>query len=168
MTAMSFTPAPPRCDHCLLRECLCAAIPVIATRTRIVIIRHPLERFRSSNTGRLAARALTGATLVEPDAANFDRDGAWLVYPEGEPAAAAPDPPPRTLVVLDASWHQARRMRQRIAALRGVPVLRLPVDEHAPTAPRMRASPGPGATPRRPPTRSPGCSPSRCRARVVL
>jgi DTW domain-containing protein YfiP len=107
-----------------------------------VVVRHPLERYRSSNTGALAVRALAGATLVEPDDLALDRDGAYLLYPEGEPAVVAPDPPPRTLVVLDASWHQSRRMRQRIAAVRGLPVLRLP-EVAAPVA-RMRASPGPG------------------------
>src|SRR5688572_27456266 len=50
-----------KCPHCLLQQrvCLCAEVPAIATRTRIVIVRHHLERFRSSNSGRLAHLALT-------------------------------------------------------------------------------------------------------------
>jgi len=137
-----------RCPRCLFATCLCAEIPVIATRTRVVIVRHHLERWRSSNTGRLAGLALPNATVVDhggrselgPDA--VPRDGAWLVYPEGPARTEAPVPSPSTLVIIDASWHQTRRMRQRLPALRGLPVLRLP-DAEMPAA-RMRESPGPG------------------------
>src|SRR5262249_47622572 len=66
----------------------------------------------------------------------------WLVFPEGAPVTGAPVPPPRQLVVLDASWSQARRMYRKLAALRGLPTLRLP-DAEVPAA-RLRESPGPG------------------------
>ena len=55
---------------------------------------------------------------------------------EGAPAEAVaqvdarpgiPDPAPDTLVVLDGSWAQARRMLQRIPPLRTMPRLSLPV-----------------------------------------
>jgi DTW domain-containing protein YfiP len=137
-----------RCPRCLFARCLCAEIPVVPTRTRVVIVRHHLERWRTSNTGRLAALALPNATIVDhgggaeasPDA--VPRDGAWLVYPEGPAWAEPPAPPPTALVIIDASWHQTRRMRQRLPVLRGLPVLRLP-DVEMPAA-RMRESPGPG------------------------
>jgi DTW domain-containing protein YfiP len=132
----------------LFVECLCAAIPVIETRTRVVIVRHHLERWRASNTGRLAALALPAATIVDHggnlriDPAAVPRAGSMLVYPEGPPATRPPEPRPEALVIVDASWHQTRRMRQRLPALRGLPVLHLPV---APMpADRMRESPGPG------------------------
>jgi DTW domain-containing protein YfiP len=137
-----------RCPRCLFASCLCADIPVVATRTRVVIVRHHLERWRTSNTGRLAALALTNATIVEHGGAHpapveaVPRDGAWLVYPEGPPTSAPPSPPPETLVIIDATWHQTRRMRQRLPALRGLPVLHL-ADSAMPAA-RMRESPGPG------------------------
>ena len=137
-----------RCPRCLFLDCLCAEVPTVTTRTRVVIVRHHLERWRTSNTGRLAALALPGATLLDhggravlpPDA--VPRDGAWLVYPEGPPRTVAPAPPPQTLVIVDATWSQTRRMRQRIPALRGLPVLHLPIAEMP--AARMRTSPGPG------------------------
>lgn len=139
-----------RCPTCLLiaRLCLCAEVPRIETRTRVVILRHAAERWRTSNSGRIAALALTGATIVEHghgrelDEAAVRAPGTWLVYPEGAPRRVAPAPPPERLVFLDATWHQARRMRQRIAALRGLPVLALAVDE-IPAA-RLRESPGGG------------------------
>ena len=138
-----------RCPRCLLlrRVCLCAAIPCVATRTRIVIVRHHLERFRSSNSGRLAHLALPNSEIVEHGGVGGvavlpPLTGAWLMFPEGAPVTAAPVPPPRQLIVLDATWSQARRMYRKLAALRGLPILRLP-DAPMPAA-RLRESPAPG------------------------
>jgi DTW domain-containing protein YfiP len=134
-----------RCARCLFAApaCVCAHIPVVATRTRIVIVRHKLERHRSSNSGRLAHLALANSELVEYGdgvAPLLPREGAWLVFPEG--AAEVAEPPPRALIVLDATWSQARRMYRKLDALRGLPLLRLP--ERAVGAARMRESPGGG------------------------
>jgi DTW domain-containing protein YfiP len=46
------------------------------------------------------------------------------------------------LVVLDATWSQARRMFRKLGGLRGLPILRLP-DAAMPAA-RLRESPAPG------------------------
>jgi DTW domain-containing protein YfiP len=142
-------PGHERCERCLFqrRVCLCAAIPTLATRTRIVIVRHHLERHRSSNSGRLAHLALPNSELVEHGGlAGPARlpalDGAWLLFPAGEAARAAPAPPPAQLVVLDATWSQARRMYRKLAALRGLPILRLPDAPMA--AARLREAPAPG------------------------
>ncbi|HET9621945.1 MAG TPA: DTW domain-containing protein [Kofleriaceae bacterium] len=117
------------------------------TRTRIVIVRHHLERWRSSNSGRLAHLALPNSEIV--DHGGIDGmavlpplAGAWLLFPEGEPRLSPPVPPPTQLVVLDATWSQARRMFRKLAALRGLPLLRLP-DAPVPAA-RLRESPAPG------------------------
>jgi DTW domain-containing protein len=137
-----------KCARCLLQQrvCLCADIPTVATRTRIVIVRHHHEQFRSSNSGRLANLALPNSEIIDhggnTPAQLDDLDGAWLLFPEGEPMHAAPAPPPKRLIVLDATWSQARRMYRKIDALRGLPLLRLP-DEPMPSA-RLRQSPGPG------------------------
>jgi len=129
------------------RVCLCADIPTIETRTQVVIVRHHLERHRSSNSGRLAHLALASSVLVDHGGAGGPArlpplDGAWLVYPIGEPRHVPPVPPPRQLIVLDATWSQARRMFRKLDALRGLPILHLPP---APMpAARLRESPGPG------------------------
>src|SRR5690606_12868333 len=62
--------------------------------------------------------------------------------PEGEPMRGVPERPPRQLIVLDATWSQARRMYRKLQWLRGMPILRLP-EEPMPRA-RLRESPGPG------------------------
>lgn len=138
-----------RCPRCLLqrRVCLCAAIPTVVTRTRIVIVRHHLERWRSSNSGRLAHLALPNSEIVDHGgtagvAVLPSLAGAWLVFPEGEPVVTSPVPAPRQLVVLDATWSQARRMFRKLSGLRGLPILRL-ADAPMPAA-RLRESPAPG------------------------
>jgi DTW domain-containing protein YfiP len=117
------------------------------TQTRVVIIRHHLERWRSSNSGRLAHFALPNSEIIDHGGSGGlavlpPLDGAWLLFPEGAPTLAPPAPPPRQLIVLDATWSQARRMFRKLAALRGLPLLRLP-DAPVPTA-RLRESPAPG------------------------
>jgi DTW domain-containing protein YfiP len=137
-----------RCPRCLLQQrvCLCAEVPVVATRTRVVIVRHHLEQFRSSNSGRLAHLALPNSVIVDHGPRDLavlpPLDGAWLLFPEGEARTRAPEPPPKQLIVLDATWSQARRMYRKLDALRGVPMLRLPEGARAAAA-RMRDAPSP-------------------------
>ena len=135
-----------RCPRCLLqtRVCLCADVPVVATRTRVVIVRHYLERHRSSNSGRLAHLALPNSEIVDHGGLGGlaklpPLHGAWLLFPEGEPRTTAPEPPPEQLIVLDATWSQARRMYRKLDQLRGLPMLRLP--ERPRPAGRLREAP---------------------------
>jgi DTW domain-containing protein len=136
------------CPRCLyqLHVCLCAAIPTLPNATRVLIVRHHLERHRSSNSGRLAHLALANSEIVDHGggqaAALPSLDGAYLLYPLGEPAHAVPVPRPRTLVVLDATWSQARRMYRKLPALRGLSILH--VADDAREVDRLRASPAPG------------------------
>ena len=131
------------CPRCRYRACLCAEIPTVTTATRVVIVRHKLERHRSSNSGRLAHLALANSALVDyPDGELPVLAGAHLVFPIGAPTHARPEPPPAQLVVLDATWPQARRMYRKLAALRGLPIVHL-ADPAMPAA-RLRAAPAPG------------------------
>ncbi len=136
-----------RCARCLYRLewCLCGEIPRLETRTRIVVVRHHSERLRSSNTGRLAHLALVGSALCDIDGHGrlpFDlataEPDAWLLFPEGEPRTRAPEPLPGAVIALDATWPEARRMRQKLPGLRGRRMLALaPVA----AATRMRKAP---------------------------
>jgi len=139
-----------RCPRCMLQSrcCLCGEIPRVETRTRVVIVRHAAEIHKASNSGRLAAQALINSVLLDYgvrdnpfDDRELSEDDTWLLFPSGEPRRAPPRPPPKRLVVLDATWPQARRMHQRIGALRGMPVLALP----APSVPaeQLRTPPHP-------------------------
>jgi len=128
---------------------MCGEITPITTSTRVVILRHKDEQFRASNTGRIAAMALSGAELLDhgggdggPPAELESVEGTWLAWPGGAPTLVAPVPRPERLVFLDATWRQAGRMRRRLRSLRGLPVLTLPF-AHVPAA-RLRESPGRG------------------------
>lgn len=123
-----------RCPRCYLptRLCLCAEVPRLDTRTEYLVIRHNKEKEKSTNTARMAALALSRCQVVtygapgQPfDASVLEEPGTWLLFPD----AQAPEPgapAPRRLVVLDGSWGQARRMLQRVPALRRLPGLVLP------------------------------------------
>ena len=152
----------PRCDRCNLPPhlCLCAEIPRVETRTRILLVQHVVESWKKSNTGRLATLALTNARLLtygaqdeSLDTALLSEPGTWLLYPDG-PTAPPDAPPPRQLVVLDGSWSQARRMSQRLPALRMLPRLVLP-------------PPAPGTLRLREPTHPAGMSTLEAIARAV-
>jgi DTW domain-containing protein YfiP len=106
----------------------------VETRTRILLLQHVMEIAKKSNTGRVAALALANARLLTYgaptgfDTAVLSEPGTWLLFPDGPPVP--PDAPaPRQLVVLDASWSQARRMTQRLPVLRTLPRLVLPPPE---------------------------------------
>lgn len=121
-----------RCERCFLqvRLCICDEIGVLHTETRVVLIRHLLERGKNSNTGRLVELMMPNHAVLTHglqhealDTTELEHADTWLLYPEGEPRDVPPVPRPSRLVVLDGTWKQARRMRRRIAALRGLPVL---------------------------------------------
>ena len=98
----------------------------------MVFIRHAAERVRTTNSARWAALALAGSEVLDHavegaplDAARIDVRGAAVLFPSREPAPL-PSPTPATLVVLDGTWPQARRMLQRIPQLRALPRITLP------------------------------------------
>ncbi|RKG94530.1 DTW domain-containing protein [Corallococcus sp. CA053C] len=137
-----------RCERCYLPTawCLCAQVPVVPTRTELLIIRHNKEAQKSTNTARIAALALPRCRIVsygapgQPFDASVLEDGldTWLLFPD---APEAEGPLPQRLVVIDGSWAQARRMVQRVPGLRRLPGLRLPPP--APDTRRLRRPPHP-------------------------
>ena len=44
--------------------CICAELPRIDTRTRVVLVLHQLEAVKPTNTGIVAARCLTNSAVV--------------------------------------------------------------------------------------------------------
>lgn len=129
----------------LLDHCVCAWVPRVENRTRILVIRHQKESFKSTNTARLAALALRELRIVDYgapgrpfDPAELEGEDVWTLFPgTGPPAAGAP----RTLVVLDGTWAQARQMAHRIPRLSGLP--RLALSPPAMAVTRLRQPPHP-------------------------
>ncbi|MFT3915854.1 MAG: DTW domain-containing protein [Anaeromyxobacteraceae bacterium] len=126
--------SPVRCERCRFPvPCLCPEIPSVAAPFELVVLRHVSDRPKLSNTGLWAALSVRGARLVDhgdpgpaTDLAALDAPGVALLFPS--PSAALPPwpAPPRVLVVPDGTWTQARRMVQRLPALRTMPRLALP------------------------------------------
>ena len=93
------------------------------TRLRIVVIQHALELKERSNTAKHALAALKNAEqrvygLKDVPLVLDDLHDAWLLWPGAEPK---PEGTPSTLVVLDGSWSQTRRMVQRLPEVRRLP-----------------------------------------------
>lgn len=141
MPARSRNPVP-RCARCRLHEarCVCAELPTLALRTRVVLVMHRSEVRKPTATGPLALACLpNSACLVHGErdsrvdlAPLFEEDRRVLCLFPGDTAVvldealAARDPRPVTLVVPDGTWGQARGAARRIPGLAAAQQVRLP------------------------------------------
>ena len=147
----------PHCPRCCrpLDHCLCALIPQLPSRTRVLILQHPSEVRHALNTARLAALGLSNAELrvgerFEDLPALLAQPGyrACLLFP-GEQAqplaqfAAQLDELPALLVVPDGTWRKARKLLHLNPLLAALP--RVTLAEGGVSRYRLRKAPGPGA-----------------------
>ena len=115
------------------RVCYCAALPLLPTRTRVVILQHPRERDMPIGTARMASLCLPSAELHvgvrwgehAPLAAAL-ADPARppiLLYPGpgARDVLREPPPGPVTLVVVDGTWSQARTVVRDNPILQALP-----------------------------------------------
>jgi DTW domain-containing protein YfiP len=137
-------------------HCFCALIATLVTRTRVVFLQHPRERRVAIGTARMAHLALPNSELHEgisfaghaAVAAIIQAPGAAVLFPSDlrdsdrsgiEPTSLSA--PPSTLIVVDGTWPQARKL------LRANPLLgRLPRIALRPEQPgryRIRREPYP-------------------------
>ncbi|MHC4940819.1 MAG: tRNA-uridine aminocarboxypropyltransferase [Planctomycetota bacterium] len=120
-----------RCPACRLtrRLCICADLPSCGIPFELVVMQHVNESSSLSNTGSLAARVLQPSQVVEYRGrfeGEFGPD-SLLLYPQSDAEPLSPEHlPTDRLIVLDATWRQARRMYRKTAALRGLKVVTLP------------------------------------------
>ncbi len=131
--------------------CVCATLSPARTRTRVVILQHPRESDVAINTARLVELQLESAErhvgirlgevpmlrarLADPEAP------AILLYP-GEGAVDLAEAPPEgavTLVVLDGTWWQAKKLFQYNPELAELP--RYGLTPSAPSRYRIRREP---------------------------
>ncbi len=113
--------------------CLCRDLAAMATRTHVLVLLHRVERYRTTNTGRIATLALANSELREwnlldtpNDPSGLAGEGVYLLYPGEQAGILAEDTPVRTLVVPDATWRRTRRMVHRSPELAALPRLGLP------------------------------------------
>src|SRR6185503_18586064 len=164
---MSRRPKPHlRCPECRMHRtlCICALLPRLETRTRVVFVVHQLEANKPTNTGLLAARCLRNSAVVYRGRAPGDGDEFGQPRDLAPAAAATLDDAPGVqrlllyphasatplvewrgrsetieLLVPDGTWRQAARTRARLAP--AIPCVSLPASSDRR---RMSAATAPG------------------------
>jgi DTW domain-containing protein YfiP len=121
--------------------CYCQDLHPVPTRTRVVFLQHPRERKVAIGTARLAHLALANSELhVGVDFQAVDRVRALAAERSGEVALLFPSEgpggpegageagsaprlqrPPSTLVVIDGTWPQAKKLLKLNPALQQLP-----------------------------------------------
>ena len=145
----------PQCSRCLrpITHCLCALIPSLDSRTRVLLLQHPSEVSHALNTARLAALGLNNAQLVVgevfedlPTLLNPPGYQARLLFPaeDAQPLQAyTSTDEPMLLVLPDGTWRKARKLLHLNPLLAALP--RVTLAEGAVSRYRLRKAPGPGA-----------------------
>ncbi len=149
------TPAlPPHRERCLrcrrpMRACWCPHLRPVESATRTCFLQHPREERTAIGTARMAHLSLPNSELhlgvsfedhprVRALAAE---EGTALLFP-GEGAvdpAELRGKPPRTVIVVDGTWSQARKVVTRNPFLLGLP--RLAFTPERPSNYRIRLEP---------------------------
>ncbi len=141
------------CQTCFLHKdrCICAGIPTLKLRTKITLVIHAKELKRTTNTGRLALKALPNSEmrirgegkdaldlsdLLTPDYRTF------LFYPsddavELDQKLVNESPLPIQLIVPDGNWRQASKVHYRHHELKDI--LRVKISSPNPATTHLRA-----------------------------
>ncbi len=143
-----------RCWRCRMHSslCVCALIPKLETRTRLILVIHRAEDRKPTNTGRLAFEAMPNSEVIvrgraeQPADDPIALDGTTrplFLFPHEDAvplesvATVAGDDRPVTLIVPDGNWRQASKVRNRVPGMRTVPCVSLPIG--APSIYRLRS-----------------------------
>jgi DTW domain-containing protein YfiP len=121
-------------------SCLCASIPRVETRTRVVLLLHRVEDRKTTNTGRLAVACLPNSEVIlrgeegKPTPPFVATPGTQplVLFPHADAVPLERDVAtglPVTLLVPDGTWRQAAKVRNRVAGLASVPCVSLPRGE---------------------------------------
>ena len=138
-----------RCKRCQMHDslCVCALIPRVDTRTRVVLVIHRFEHRKPTNTGRLAIECLPNSEVLVRGRKTRPSD-PFVPVPGAQPVLLFPhedavplsrfaeSPRPVTLVVPDGTWRQASKVRRRLPGIEDVPCVTLPLGE--PSTYRLR------------------------------
>jgi DTW domain-containing protein len=127
---------PGRCKRCWVPErfCICEVVPSLKQKTKLVIVRHEREAYKSTGTARVAELALSGVQIVSfgDVAAEANALLEQTLSRMESPAVLFPaeDAAPVTkavgcLVVLDGTWKQTRKMHKKLEVLKSVPAVSL-------------------------------------------
>ena len=133
--------------------CYCGHLPRLATDTKVLLLQHPRERDMPIGTGRMANLCLSNSELhvgvdwegsaVMKRAISDPARPAVLLYPGDDPSAPATPSirGPVTLIAVDGTWSQTRKMVRKNPTLSRLP--RLAFSPPAPSEYRIRREPRP-------------------------
>lgn len=142
----------PRCVRCFRPPamCLCANLPTVPTRTRVLVLQHPHEQRHPFGTARFVKLCMPNAE-VHVARPGFDGvldcefavpPGTAVLYPHPDARDLAELPPsehPRALLVLDGTWGHAKALYRDNPWLRSLPHVRF--TPAAPSRYRIRKEP---------------------------
>ena len=124
----------PVCERCRrpLPVCYCAHLPELPTRTRVLLLQHPRERHVAVGTARMAHLALPNSLLrlgldfsIDPVVRDVlaEPRPAFLLFPgpNARDASELPREQAITLVVVDGTWWQARKLLKLNPFLEALP-----------------------------------------------
>lgn len=131
--------------------CYCHLVVKLSTKTRVVILQHPRERDVPVNTARIASLCLpdselavgvewSGSSTLRRALSDPERPAA-LLYPGPDAVDVERHPPagPISLIVVDGTWWQARKLVRANPELAALP--RYAFQPRAPSQYRIRAEP---------------------------
>jgi DTW domain-containing protein len=129
-------------------------VPRLVPQTEVTFLQHPRERHMPIGTARMAHLALTGSKLFDGvafdddprladlfDAAAHDVGSVAVLFPgpQARTLDTWPTAPPRRLIVLDGTWHQAAKLLRENPRLAALP--RLAFTPSTPGRYRIRKEP---------------------------
>ena len=128
------------CHRCgFQHNCICTNEPTLTISARFILLTHPKEQQKSTNTGQLLVRALPNCEVViwhrtePPQALLADLANPnycpWLIFPTDEKQlpidlTASSNTVP-LFILLDATWQEARKMVRKTPWLNALPRLTL-------------------------------------------
>lgn len=129
---------------------MCARMPRVENKTRVFVLQHPRERAHPIGTARFAKLGLASSHVeVAWDAGAREEEppdwlpaDAALLYPSASAAdlcAMTPAELPKSLLVIDGTWHTARSLFRDKAWLQRLPQVR--ISPAAPSRYRIRREP---------------------------
>ena len=132
MTVLAPRPSCRRCGRALAGACFCDRITELATRTRILLLQHPRERNVAIGTARMAHLALPNSRMrvgldfaFDPEvlAALAHSPATYVLFPgpNALPVEQLPRDRALTLIVLDGTWWQARKLLKLNPAIAALP-----------------------------------------------
>jgi DTW domain-containing protein YfiP len=124
------------CQVCFLHQdrCICESIPTLTLKTKIALIVHAKELKRTSNTGRLAVKALTNSEMFIRGESRETLDIGHLLIPSYRTFLFYPTEDameldhklvnssqlPIQLIVPDGNWRQASKVHYRHHELKDI------------------------------------------------